>query len=84
MLFVLVCSVGEMHIWNMMVNVILLTVLKHKNTVICLQIFRKHVKFSENNATGSYSTLKCVFHVRMSVFVLVRVTPPTASLTNSI
>uniref|UniRef100_A0A673FS43 Transmembrane protein 233 n=1 Tax=Sinocyclocheilus rhinocerous TaxID=307959 RepID=A0A673FS43_9TELE len=42
----------------------------------------KHAKFTylslrkkQNNATASYSALKCVFHVGMSVFVLVCVIP---------
>ncbi len=38
----------------------------------------------ENNATNSYSTLKCGFCVGMSVSVLVCVNPPTANLPNSI
>ncbi len=40
----------------------ILTLLKHKNTIICLQTFRKHVKlilvYLKNNATVSYSPLK--------------------------
>ncbi len=41
-----------------------------------------HTCFSKNNATASYSTLKCV--LCQNVFVLVCVISPTASLTNSI
>ncbi len=58
----------------------ILTVLKHENTIICLQIFTKHALqtcFSEKNASS-------VFRVEMSVFVLVYVIPPTAILPNSI
>ncbi len=48
----------------------------------------KHARFTlvsqKSNAAVSYSTLKCVFRVKMSVFVLVCVTPPTASSTNRI
>jgi len=40
--------------------------------------------YLKSNGTASYSTLKCVFCVRMSVFVLVCVIPPTANLTNSV
>jgi len=40
--------------------------------------------YLKSNGTASYSTLKCVFCVRMSVFVLVCVIPPTATLPNSI
>ncbi len=64
-------------------------ILEHKNA-ICLQKFRKHDKFTylphtlKNTVTASYSTFKCVFHVGMSVFVLVYVIPPTVSLPNSI
>ncbi len=38
----------------------------------------------KSNATSSYSTLKCVFRVRMSVSVLVHVILPTVNLPNSI
>ncbi len=57
--------------------------LKHKNTIICLQIFWKHVnKLQKTRLLPVLFT--CVFHVGMTVFVLVCVTPPTANLTNSI
>jgi len=39
--------------------------------------------YLKSNATASYSTLECEFRVGMSVFVLVCVTPPTASLPSS-
>ncbi len=45
---------------------------KNRNTIKCLQIFRKHVVnmtcFSENNATIHLFCLNCAFCVRMSVF----------------
>ncbi len=44
------------------------------NCRICLQIFIytfTYLFLWKNNATASYSTLKCAFRVRMSVFVLV-------------
>ncbi len=37
-----------------------------------------------NYDTANYSTLKCEFHVVMSVFDLICVIPPTANLTNDI
>ncbi len=43
-----------------------------------------HIFSLKNNATASHSTLKYVFCVGMSVFVLVCVVPPTANLPNSI
>ncbi len=55
----------------------ILTLLKHKNTIICLQIFKKHAKvkyffYLTNNATVSYFPLIiCVFRPGMSVFVMV-------------
>ncbi len=58
-----------------------LNVLMHNNTIICLQIFRKcYVDSANNNAKASYSTLKCGFSVRMSIFLMVCVTPPIAIL----
>ncbi len=54
---------------------------KAKKYRICLQIFRKvHILVSPKQSV--ILLLKCVFHVRMSVFVLVCVIPPTASLPN--
>ncbi len=58
-----------------------LTLLKHKNTIICLQIFRKHFKltylFIWKTMLQSVILLwKCVFRPRMSVFVMVCETRP--------
>ncbi len=66
----------------------ILTPLKHKNTIICVQIFRKHAKLTlfylKNNATVGYSPLKmCVLGQNVWVcFGLCN--PPTASLPNCI
>ncbi len=68
-----------------MLYAIFFTVLKHKN--VCRYVgntLSSHTRSSKNNATASYSALKCVFRVGMSVFVLVCVIPPTANLPNSI
>ncbi len=59
----------------------ILTLLKHKNTIICLQTFRKHVKvtylFIWKTMLQSVILLwKCAFRPRMSVFVMVCETRP--------
>ncbi len=59
----------------------ILTLLKHKNTIICLQIFKKHAKltylFIWKTMLQSVILLwKCVFQPRMSVFVMVCETRP--------
>ncbi len=58
-----------------------LTILKHKNTIICLQIFKKHAKltylFSWKTMLQSVILLwKCAFRAGMSASVLVCVTRP--------
>ncbi len=79
-------------IWNSTLNLTLnltvkgavcriLTRLKHKNTIICLQTFRKHVKltylFIWKTMLQSVILLwKCVFRPGMSVFVMVCETLP--------
>ncbi len=59
----------------------ILTLLKHKNTIICLQTFRKHVKltylFIWKTMLQSVILLwKCAFRPGMSVFVMVCETRP--------
>ncbi len=59
----------------------ILTLLKHKNTIICLQIFKKHAKltylFIWKTLLQSVILLwKCVFRPGMSVFVMVCETRP--------
>ncbi len=59
----------------------ILTLLKHKNTIICLQIFMKHAKltylFIWKTMLQSVILLwKCVFRPGMSVFVMVCETHP--------
>ncbi len=59
----------------------ILTLLKHKNTIICLQTFRKHVKltylFIWKTMLQSVILLwKCGFRLGMSVFVMVCETRP--------
>ena len=59
----------------------ILTLLKHKNTIICLQIFKKHAKltylFIWKTMLQSVILLwKCAFRAGMSVFVLVCETRP--------
>ncbi len=56
-----------------------LTLLKHKNTIICLQIFKKHAKLTylfylKNNATVIYSPLKmCVLGWNFGRFFFLRI-----------
>ncbi len=59
----------------------ILTLLKHKNTIICLQIFKKHAKltylFIWKTMLQSVILLwKCAFRPGMSVFVMVCETRP--------
>ncbi len=59
----------------------ILTLLKHKNTIICLHIFKKHAKltylFIWKTMLQSVILLwKCVFRPGMSVFVMVCETRP--------
>ncbi len=59
----------------------ILTLLKHKNTIICLQTFKKHVKltylFIWKTMLQSVILLwKCAGPARMSVFVMVCETRP--------
>ncbi len=59
----------------------ILTLLKHKNTIICLQIFKKHAKltylFIWKTMQQSVILLwKCAFRPGMSVFVIVCETRP--------
>ncbi len=59
----------------------ILTLLKHKNTIICLQTFRKHVKltylFIWKTMLQSVILLwKCAFRPGLSVFVMVCETRP--------
>ncbi len=59
----------------------ILTLLKHKNTIICLQTFRKHAKltylFIWKTMLQSVILLwKCAFRHEMSVFVMVCETRP--------
>ncbi len=59
----------------------ILTILKHKNTIICLQIFKKHAKltylFIWKTMLQSVILLwKCAFRPGMSVFVMVCETRP--------
>ncbi len=59
----------------------ILTLLKHKNTIICLQIFKKHAKltylFIWKTMLQSVILLwKCTFRPGMSVFVMVCETRP--------
>ncbi len=66
----------------------ILTLLKHKNTIICLQIFKKHAKltylFIWKTMLQSVILLwKCAFLPGMSVCYCLW-NPPTASLTNCI
>ncbi len=58
------------------------TVLKHKNTIMFADI-KETCKVQLLVSLKNYA-FKCVFHVRMSVFVLVCVIPPTANLPSSI
>ncbi len=62
--------------------------LKHKNAIICLQIFKKHVKLTlvylKNNATVSYSLLKMCVQCRKVCLCFGLCNPPTASLPNCI
>ncbi len=65
-----------------------LTVLKHKNTIICLQIFKKHAKFTylflRKTMLQSVILFQNVRSVSECVFLFWSVTPPTASLPNNI
>ncbi len=59
----------------------ILTLLKHRNTIICLQIFKKHAKltylFIWKTMLQSVTLLwKCIFRPGMSVFVMVCETRP--------
>ncbi len=59
----------------------ILTLLKHKNTIICLHIFKKHIKltclFIWKTMIQSVILLwKCAFRAGMSVYVLVCETRP--------
>ncbi len=59
----------------------ILTLLKHKNTIICLQIFKKHAKltylFIWKTMLQSVILLwKCAFRPGMSVFVMICETRP--------
>ncbi len=66
-----------------------LIVLKHKNGILHLQIFRKHAKITylflwKTVLQPVVLFWKCAFCVGMSVFVLVCVIPPTYSLPRNI
>ncbi len=66
-----------------------LTLLKHKNTIICLQICKKHAKLTylfiwKNNATVSYSPLKMCIPCQNVCLCFGLCNPPTASLPNCI
>ncbi len=59
----------------------ILTLLKHKNTIICLQIFRKHVKLTylfiwKTMLLSVILLWKCAVRPGMSVFVMVCETRP--------
>ncbi len=59
----------------------ILTLLKHKNTIICLQTFRKHVKLTylciwKTMLQSVILLWKCAFRPGMSVFVMVCETCP--------
>ncbi len=59
----------------------ILTLLKHKNTIICLQIFKKHVKLTylliwKTMLQSVILLWKCAFQPGMSVFVMVCETHP--------
>ncbi len=66
-----------------------LTLLNHRNIIICLQICKKHAKLTylfiwKNNATVSYSSLKMCFPCRDVCLCFGLFNPPTASLPNCI
>lgn len=60
----------RLHLLKVLYVLLFFTVLKHKSTIICFQIFRKHAKlsyfFTENDTTAICSIY--VFHVRLSIF----------------
>ncbi len=66
----------------------ILTVLKHKNTIICLQIFKKHAKLTlvylKNNAIVSNPSLNMCGPARNVCVSYGLWNPPTASLPNCI
>ncbi len=76
-----IVSVTLLTIWIKGAVCRILTLLKHKNTIICLQIFKKHAKltylFIWKTMLQSVILLwKCVFRPGMSVFVMVCETRP--------